>query len=191
MVRNKATLLGLLLLLAASSLNELPVPTVAETYKEPQVLNVRHFRDNVIKPVLEYLDMYSPAMENLLVGTALQESRLVDLRRTDTPAFGVYQMEPATYYDHYQTYLVYHQGLRTKLIGLKTGLYDDAAEELAGNLYYATALAAIHYKRRLGDKPLPEADDIHGLARVYKRLYNTPKGAATEAQFVTNYEGNA
>jgi len=153
------------------------------------MLDVSQFRTYVVKPVLEYLDMYSPAMENLIVGTALQESKLTYMKQLDNgPAIGVFQMEPATYKDHYTNYLVYNHGLRTKLDGLRTGLYDDDAQELAGNLYYATAMTAVHYKRRLKDAPLPAPADIAGLAKVYKKFYNTPLGKATEEQFVKNYK---
>lgn len=166
------------------------VPNQNPSISEPiDLLDVAQFRTYVVKPVLEYLDMYSPAMENLIVGTALQESKLTYLKQLGNgPAVGVYQMEPATFKDHFVNYLTYHQGLKTKLQGLRTGLYDNDAAELAGNLYFATAMTAIHYKRRLKDIPLPNPTDIAALAKIYKKFYNTPLGKATEEQFVQNYK---
>lgn len=184
--------LTLVLAFLVNAQNLSPSASIAEkyTYKDTiDLLDVAQFRTYVVKPVLEYLDMYSPAMENLIVGTALQESKLTYLKQLGNgPAIGVYQMEPATFKDHFVNYLTYHQGLKTKLTGLRTGLYDNDAAELAGNLYFATAMAAIHYKRRLKDAILPAATDIAALAKIYKKFYNTPLGKATEEQFIKNYK---
>ena len=54
------------------------------------------------------------------------------------------------------------------------------------NLHYATAMARCSYLRH--SESLPEADDIEGLAKYYKKYYNTPKGAATVEQAISNYE---
>lgn len=187
--KNLIKLTLVLVFLASPSLSPSESTNNSVVVEELDLLDVTQFRTYVVKPVLEYLDMYSPAMENLIVGTALQESRLTYLRQLGNgPAIGVYQMEPATFADHFNNYLVYHQGLKTKLTGLRTGLYDNDAAELAGNLYFATAMAAIHYKRRLKDAILPAATDIAGLAKIYKKFYNTPLGKATEEQFIQNYK---
>jgi len=35
--------------------------------------------------------------------------------------------------------------------------------------------------------PLPDAGDLGGLARYWKRYFNTPKGAGTAAGFIESY----
>ena len=56
---------------------------------------------------------------------------------------------------------------------------------LCTDLAYATAMARIHYLRV--QEPLPTANDISALAAYYKKYYNTPNGAATEQQFIDNF----
>ena len=64
------------------------------------MLDIPQFRANIIRPVLLVIGGESRAAENLILGTALQESNLRYLRQLgDGPARGVYQMEPATHDD--------------------------------------------------------------------------------------------
>lgn len=57
------------------------------------------------------------------------------------------------------------------------------------NLRFATAMARIHYWRV--PEPLPDADDIDGLARYWKQHYNAPLGHGTAEQFAENYRTHA
>src|SRR3954469_3472805 len=66
----------------------------------PTRRTVAQFRNFVVRPILDYLGLASPAAENLLVGTALYESGLEALDQwtgpgdaTLGPAFGIYQIE--------------------------------------------------------------------------------------------------
>lgn len=122
----------------------------------------------------------------LLVGTAAQESGLGrHLRQQGSgPALGVYQMEPATHDDIWANYLAYNKDLAAKVRKFAIN-GQPSASQLVGNLYYATAMARVHYLRN--PEALPAFNDIPGLARYYKRHYNTPRGAATEAQFIANW----
>ncbi|KAF0118141.1 MAG: hypothetical protein FD149_866 [Rhodospirillaceae bacterium] len=72
-----------------------------------------HFVTTVIRPTLLHLGLHSPAAEALLLGTAIQESRLgTYLRQTGGgPALGVYQMEPATHEDIWTNFLAYRPDL--------------------------------------------------------------------------------
>ncbi len=153
-----------------------------------------HLRDLIIDPTLKYLDMYSGAASNLMIGTCAQESHLghflmqVDhLSNPVGPALGIYQMEPATAEDIFINYLDYgsREVLRNKVVSLRS--YSDVSpdHDLICNLRYSTAMARLKYWR--DSEPLPDADDIEGLARVYKRVYNTRLGKATEKEFIANY----
>ena len=63
----------------------------------PPPLNVRDLRVEVIRPALRALDLWSPAAEDLVLGTAAQESGLAYLRQIGGgPALGLWQIEPAT-----------------------------------------------------------------------------------------------
>ncbi len=135
------------------------------------------FRLLVIRPALVRLGLWSLAAERLLLGTALAESWLGFLKQKPGPALGFYQMEPATHFDIWKNYLVYRPGLALKAKGLAAGL--PRAEQMAWNLFYATAMARLQYRR---DKhALP--DDLVGLGAYYKRVYNTYAGKGSAASF--------
>lgn len=145
-----------------------------------------HLRDEIIIPTLKHLNMYSESAVNLLLGTAAQESHLgYFLKQIKGPALGIYQIEPATLHDIYSNWLTYKKEISGKLTEL--GVIKLSAESnLIGNLYYATAMARIHYYRV--PEALPDADDIECLARYWKQHYNTPQGRGTEEEFIHNYK---
>ena len=149
-------------------------------------MDARHFRACVVRPALEHLHLYTRAAENLLVGTALQESGglrwLAQLG--GGPALGVYQIEPATHDDIWKNFL----GYRHKLADTVSALLASAPSrhgQLVTNLAYATAMARVHYLRVA--EPLPKADDVHALARYWKAHYNTALGAGAAEDFAANY----
>lgn len=148
------------------------------------MLNPTQFRLHVIEPTLSYLGHNSLAAVKLVLGTALQESRLTFLVQLDGgPALGLYQMEPATHDDIWENYLRYREGtdLWARLFDIT---HTGEARELVGNLAYATAMCRVHYLRV--PHPLPDADDLEGIAHYWKRHYNTPEGKGTVEEFVKN-----
>lgn len=149
-------------------------------------LNIPQLRACVIRPALLHLGLYSLAAEELLVGTAVQESRLHYLRQlNDGPAMGIFQMEPATHNDIWQNYLNYRPELAIKVAALSTEKLRRDAQDMAGNLFYACAMARVHYMRV--PAPLPRADDVEGMAHYWKDHYNTHQGKGTVAEFVKHY----
>ena len=146
------------------------------------------FRDEIIVPTLTTLNLYSEAAAELLLGTALQESRLVYRRQLgDGPARGLFQMEMATHDDIWNNYLKYRSTLRNAVTQLKSDPDADPEGELETNDAYAAAMARVQYKR--APKALPEAGDVEGMAAYWKLYYNTPLGDGTVAQYVSNYTG--
>ncbi len=144
------------------------------------------FRVEVVRPVLVHLGRHSAAAENLLVGTALHESGgLRWLRQLGGgPAFGLYQIEPSTHDDIWRNYLRFRPRLNDRVARLAAN-EPTRPEQLITNLAYATAIARVHYLRVPAS--LPDADDLGGLARYWKRHFNTPKGAGTTAAFIDTY----
>ena len=118
-------------------------------------IDVSQLRKYIIQPTLRGLGMYSQAAENLLLGTAAQESGFKFLHQLGGgPALGIYQMEPATERDIWDNYLAYREQIAKKVQVLC--IKEPAPSyELIGNLYYATAMARIHYRRV--SEPLPSA----------------------------------
>lgn len=151
----------------------------------------RQLREHVIRPVLRYLDAYSESAEELLVLTAAHESLMGEyLHQTGGgPAVGIYQMEPATHDDIWASYLAYRHALAERIAETRTGLFQASGQpalEMAGNLYYATAMARAHYLRV--PETLPGSDDSLGLAGYWKSHYNTTAGAGTVAQALSHYQ---
>jgi len=142
-------------------------------------LSLTQFTARIIDPVLQEMDMYSPAASELLLGTAIQESRLKYLVQLDNgPALGLFQMEPTTHDDIWENYLAYRADLRAKLD-------KHAAQAMVGNLYYATAMCRLHYYRV--PVTLPVAGNLDGQAAYWKEHYNTVLGAGTENEYKSNW----
>ena len=138
------------------------------------------FRLLIIRPALQRLGLWSLAAERLLLGTAIVESWLMYLKQKPGPALGFYQMEPASHFDIWKNYLAYRPGLAFKVKGLAVGL--PRAQQMVWNLFYATAMARLQYRR---DRfALPDANDLEGLAAYYKRVFNTAAGKGDVESFV-------
>jgi len=61
-------------------------------------LDAGQLRMYVVRPVLRVMSAWSQPAEDLVMGTAAQESRLTYLRQLGGgPALGLWQMEPATH----------------------------------------------------------------------------------------------
>ena len=150
------------------------------------MIDAVQFRDLIIRPTLKALGgpQDSEAAVELLLATALHESRLTYLKQIRGPALGVYQMEPATFRGHVQWLLTTDEELFRRFINATRGNIDDTIpERLVYDLRYATLMARIHYWR-VSD-PLPEAGDAPAMAKYWKDHYNTHLGAGTEEQFLS------
>ena len=149
------------------------------------MIDIDHFRLHVVRATLTQMKMWSSAAEELLLGTAVQESGLRYLRQFNAgPARGVYQVEPATHDDIVKRYLKRRPVLRKRVDALAAS-EPSRIDQLATNLAYATAVCRLRYW--MDPEPLPEADDIDGLAAYWKRVYNTPRGKGKASEFAANY----
>lgn len=148
-------------------------------------IDLNDLRLLVIRPVLAVVGLGDEAAEELLLGTALQESgggRF--LAQRGGPALGLWQMEPRTHDDIWENYLAHRDELAGRVRSLTMpGLAPQA--QLAGNLCYACAMARLVYERIAA--PLPAAGDTAAQAAYYKTHYNTDGGAATVAAYLANW----
>ena len=159
-----------------------------------QGINPQQFRQYVIEPVLVHLAQWEPRINSeaairLLLMTAAHESRMGHyLHQVKGPAVGIYQMEPATAEDIFAWMTrqpVVDIAIERRPVSLLYRLqgigFTSETAEMAGNLYYATAMARLHYWRV--PEPLPDADDVEGLATYAKRFYNSMLGKAQVADY--------
>lgn len=153
-------------------------------------LDVRQLRDLVVRPVLRDLDLWSLGAEALVLGTAAQESQFRYLHQMGAgPALGLWQMEPATYRDHW-TWInarpAYARVLRATVSAANSTLNPcPDPREMCWNLAFAAAMCRVHYFWQPFEVPQP--DDVEGLAHVWKIYYNSILGAGLEGQFIANF----
>lgn len=150
--------------------------------------NAPQLRDCIIQPVLDDFKLNSESAQNLLLGTCAQESAFGTYlhQMEGGPALGIYQMEPTTHADIIKNYIVYHPEIDTKLALNFGPIQHIYPQRLIGDLWYATIFARLHYYRV--SEPLPDANDIEGLAHYWKNHYNTKAGKGTPEEFIENYK---
>jgi len=147
------------------------------------MLEVHQFRELVVRPALKAIKAWSPAAEELVLGTALQESRLIYIKQLGRgPALGVFQMEPATHDDIWKNYLKYKTDL-AKNVGKLSHAVNSRS--LITDLLYAAAMTRVHYLRV--PEPLPAEGDFEGQAAYWKDHYNTYLGAGTEEEYLESW----
>lgn len=137
----------------------------------------------VVRPTLLSLGpgLLSTAAEQLVMGTAAQESRLSYLRQIGAgPALGLWQIEPATETDVWDNWLAY-RGTPAAIVTSLLASMPSRTRQLATNLAYGCAMCRLIYYRH--SDPLPQPGDVDGLAQMWKRIYNTRGGAGTVDQF--------
>ena len=150
-------------------------------------MNAKQLRELIIRPTLHALGMWSKPAEDLMLGTACQESHCGEYVRQlgcsgTIGAFGVWQMEIATARDIYDNYLRYRPELKAAVERLR-GAGQSIQDALTSNLAYACALARIKYYR----DPAAIPADLRGQAETWKRVYNTAAGKGTIDEYMTNW----
>ena len=131
-------------------------------------------RELIIRPVLQQLNQWSPAAENLLLGTAAYESQLAfRLQNPNTTNLGLYSISPETHLNVWDNYLITDPDLASRVRGFASQqqFLKLPHHELITNLSYATSIAWMIY--RSNRIQLPDEDDIYGLAKCWLHLYNT------------------
>lgn len=143
-----------------------------------------HLMELVIRPTLQALEMYSISAEELMLGTAAQESKLGYYLKQigGGPALGIFQMEPWVHDDVWDNYLKYKKDIASKVSALAGRL---GPKEMIHNLNYATAMTRVNYYRH--PEKLSYPGDISGHARYWKKYHNTTKGKGTVEEYIKNY----
>lgn len=149
-------------------------------------IDAGQFLEYIVRPALKPLGpAYStPAAEQLVVGTAAQESSLRWLRQVGGgPALGICQMEPATF-----------RWLRDQFAPSK-GLQAankfasrpcPEPEELIGNLWLSVAYCRLRYIA--SPRPLPAKGDVLAQAEEWKAVYNSHLGAGKVEHYLRTWE---
>jgi hypothetical protein len=139
-----------------------------------------------IRATLKMAGMWNPDIEELLLGTAAQETHCGYWRRQmgGGPGRGIYSMEIATEQDIWKTYLAYRPDLVEHIRDI-CGVCGPDSWSLETNLSYQTIMARIKYRRI--KEPIPLATDIQGQAEYWDKYYNCNPIKGTADEYIKNY----
>jgi hypothetical protein len=144
-----------------------------------------HFRE-MIQETLMPVDLWTQSAEELLIGTAAQESHLGTylFQLGGGPAVGVYQMEPSTHSDIWDNYLLFRPELVQK-VDFTCGVAECDHYALKYDLRYQTIMARIHYRRV--KEPLPKWTDVFAQSVYWDRHWNRNPDKGFPEQYRDNY----
>ena len=144
----------------------------------------------LISHVLNKIGLWSEEAEELVFLTGLTESKYKYIKQLGNgPAVSVFQIEPASAVDICVNYLAYR---KTLLSNIASSLYIDRknlvkpTEDRLRNMLWmhmglAIAMCRLTYRR--SPLPLPDVNDIDGMAKMWKKVYNTHLGKGTVGHF--------
>jgi len=126
---------------------------------------------HVIRPTLLYLGRHSPTAEALLLGAAASQSALGSAL-DDHLGHGLYRISALRHQQLWDQHLARDPDLASLVRGLASQHAFLAAPhlELTVNLRYATAIAWLMVESEQTE--LPHADDLHGLARIWRKVFH-------------------
>lgn len=119
------------------------------------------------------------AVRLLLMICAHESGGFTYCKQRGGPALGLFQMEPATF-AHVIDYL--------KRSGRFPAVRHLPVERLVIDPEYAAAIARVYLWSF--PEPLPDADDLEGLATYAKKYWNTPAGKATAEKYLNDFKAH-
>lgn len=145
-------------------------------------LDVKQFREFVVRPALQAIGLWSEAAEELVTGTCFVESSLNYVKQVGGgPAVGIAQIEPATY-KYLRDKIVDDcldgkNDLSKKICNVLNMAHPPTSPDfLIGNLTASVIFCRLKYY--LNPDPLPAEHDYAAMAAYHKKIYNTPMGDA-------------
>lgn len=143
----------------------------------------------IIRPTLEFLGDYSPLAEQLLLGTAAQESHLgLHCFAQHTQGMGLYRITQNTHRAIWDEYLIQYPELASRQRGLASQqqFLSDPERELITNLAYSTGIAWMIY-RRAGINTQGNGE-LNLLAHLWSEHFDNGTGVVrTSDAFVQTY----
>lgn len=129
---------------------------------------------HVIRPTPLYLNRHCASAEALLLGIAASQSRLGDALH-DRRGHGLYRISEPRHQSLWDRFLARDPELASLIRGLASqhAFLAGPHLELTVNLRYATAIAWMLIEEQ--SPQLPDADDLLGLARIWRQIFQ-PQG---------------
>jgi len=131
------------------------------------------------------MKMWSTQAEELVYMTGMAESgyRAIRGHTKGNPALSFWQIEPDTAEDILNNFVAFRPIIRGRLEGLGL-IWDERYDSsyLEYNMALAISLCRLKYWR--DKEQLPMNGDIEGMAKYWKRVYNTELGKGTIQHFI-------
>jgi hypothetical protein len=154
-------------------------------------IDANQLRTLVIRPAISAIGLWSEDAEELLMLTAATESHLGQYIRQvgmngSSGAFGIFQMEKATYDLLWKNMILPNTSLKAK-IRLFTGYEGKpVVERLITDLSLAAIMTRLFYFDI--KSPLPPGNDSYEMAAYWKRWYNTEMGKGSMNKAMEDYK---
>lgn len=151
-------------------------------------MNQRQIRE-LIDHILKKIDLYSEQSSELVFLTGLVESRYEYIRQMGKgPACSPFQVESATAYDVCKNYLVYKKALTKRIVSSLhipiEVIMEPDREQLKELLWYNLAFGATFCRLVYRRVPSPLPRSLEGMAKYWKKNYNTILGKGTVQHFL-------
>jgi len=145
------------------------------------MIDPKHYRELVLRPTLQVIDMWSKSAENLYMIIPLAESNLTYLEQIGGGgALSLNQIEKITYYDSLD-YLSRRDDIKEKILSACFMEILPPFEAIVWNMRLSICIARLKFWRM--PDPLPHHNDVDGMWHIYKTYYNTAEGDATPERF--------
>ena len=130
-------------------------------------ITAEHLREQVIRPTLEYLGVWSEPMEEALLDAALNGGERGLFQRGQT-GLGLFQISSAQHRDLWDRYLAFRPDLASRVRGLASqrAFLSNPDSELQTNLGYSTAIAWLMRERDSASVPYSQPTPVAMPARV-------------------------
>jgi len=149
------------------------------------MFNNYQFREVIVRPTLDALQLYSLEAEELMVGICAQESLGgTYLKQLTGNAFGPFQMQKNDHDDLWNIILPNNIKLTHDLLKFCMLNAKPNAELMEFHLRYACSMARIHFIRFA--EAIPK--DVEDQAQYWKMYYNKPQGKGTVQEYLKNYQ---
>ena len=138
----------------------------------------------VIRDVLQDVDLWSEDAEELVFLTGLVESKYEYLKQIQGPARSFFQIEPNTAKDIYSNFLVYRPTLMANITkACQVDTVNLTGGEMGKLLTHNIALAIIFCRLQYRRVSAPIPHSVGKMALYWKKYYNTELGAGTVEKF--------
>lgn len=133
------------------------------------MFDITQFRQEILSPALDALQIRNLHLKELLVFTCAVESAGGTYVRQDKGlGLGIFQMHPSAFTDLWTTYIIRKPDI-LNLISINLGVYRvPQPNEMISNLSLAVAMCALFYKSK---NAIPEDSEIDSLYDIYNHYY--------------------